>query len=296
MKRFLRFYGIIYLVVLILIVSLGMMYLDKLESITRSNLTPYAPDTTKAVEDLPIVKGTTTPSVDVNKVSNSTPEIIAKGKTLFEANCVSCHGAEGKGDGIAGKSMNPPPRNFTNLTGWKNGNKISQMYKTLQEGLSTSGMPQFNNIPIEDRFALIHYVRILAQDYPKDSPEDLKSLDAQYSLSSGAKLPNQIPVATAQKVLISEVSTKSEKIKILTDKIKNEKSEKGALIFRSMTIDVKRALTTLFSYPKWNENESQFVNFIGISPDQKGFKAGSAYLPKEDLTTVFQYLKNIITQ
>ena len=56
-------------------------------------------------------------------------------------------------------------------------------------------MPQYNNIPIEDRFALIHYVRILFQDYPKDSPEDIKVPRCSSILCHpGVKQPNQIPV------------------------------------------------------------------------------------------------------
>jgi len=37
----------------------------------------------------------------------------AAGKTLFEANCASCHGTSGKGDGPVGAALNPPPRDFT---------------------------------------------------------------------------------------------------------------------------------------------------------------------------------------
>ena len=37
----------------------------------------------------------------------------AAGKTLFTTNCASCHGDGGKGDGPVGKSLNPPPRDFT---------------------------------------------------------------------------------------------------------------------------------------------------------------------------------------
>ncbi len=45
-----------------------------------------------------------------------TPEILAEGKTIFlgRGGCISCHGAEGKGDGAAAKNLPIQPRNFTN--------------------------------------------------------------------------------------------------------------------------------------------------------------------------------------
>ena len=38
---------------------------------------------------------------------------IAKGKETFKANCVTCHGDGGKGDGPAGQGLQPSPRDFT---------------------------------------------------------------------------------------------------------------------------------------------------------------------------------------
>ena len=37
----------------------------------------------------------------------STPEIVTHGKQVFQTTCAMCHGAEGKGDGAAGASLNP---------------------------------------------------------------------------------------------------------------------------------------------------------------------------------------------
>src|SRR5262245_29047676 len=34
------------------------------------------------------------------------------GTQVFRQRCVLCHGAEGRGDGIGGKALNPKPRNF----------------------------------------------------------------------------------------------------------------------------------------------------------------------------------------
>ena len=46
----------------------------------------------------------------------ATPEILAEGKEIFlgRGGCISCHGAEGKGDGAAARNLPIQPRNFTN--------------------------------------------------------------------------------------------------------------------------------------------------------------------------------------
>jgi cytochrome c5 len=42
--------------------------------------------------------------------------VEAEGKAIFEGKgtCFTCHGMGGKGDGDAGKALDPSPRNFTN--------------------------------------------------------------------------------------------------------------------------------------------------------------------------------------
>ena len=39
----------------------------------------------------------------------ATADSIEKGKTLFQAICVVCHGAEGRGDGPNAAGLNPAP-------------------------------------------------------------------------------------------------------------------------------------------------------------------------------------------
>jgi mono/diheme cytochrome c family protein len=40
---------------------------------------------------------------------------LARGKDIFEANCASCHGVSGKGDGPAAQALNPKPADLATM-------------------------------------------------------------------------------------------------------------------------------------------------------------------------------------
>ena len=64
-------------------------------------------------EKMAEVKSWNAPFGDARKAP---PAIVAEGKKIFEGKgtCHLCHGISGEGDGPAGLSLAPTPRNFTN--------------------------------------------------------------------------------------------------------------------------------------------------------------------------------------
>jgi len=290
----LRLFGNFYVLIIIVIIGAGIIYLDNIDFFSTSKVIPGPPvkDTSKPEADLPVVKGSVSAPVDVNKLSVSTPDLVEKGKTLFQTNCVSCHGAEGKGDGIASASLNPKPRNFTELTGWVNGPKLVQIYKTLQEGIPGSAMASFSTIPPEDRFALIHYIQTFRNDYPKSTDAELKELDKTYSLSTGVRMPNQIPVKIAIEKILGDNLPLEYKVNSIAATIEKDTSA-AKLIFKKISKNIKKSLRSLASNSRWNENESEFVNFIGTEQIYNGFNTRIYELTPQEVSIVFQYLKNL---
>lgn len=294
-KVILGFYGLFYIILLTLIIALGWFYLNNLEAFTREKVTPLAKlkDTVKAVEDIAMLKGSISPPVDIFKESVSSADKIAKGKTLFESNCSSCHGLEGKGDGIAGKTLNPPPRNFHELTGWTNGPAFSKMFKTLQEGIIARGMASYSTIPPEDRISIIHYIRTFRNDFPAIDPNELKELDKTYSLSTGVKMPSQIPVSMAENKILKEDSVFSAKVNSIINKINSDKTGMGAEKLKSISFNISRSVYAFASSAKWNENASGFVKFVTTDPISKGFNSSIIALSNEEWNTLFIYIKSL---
>lgn len=65
----------------------------------------------------------------------------AKGaaRVLFAERCVTCHGESGKGDGPAGKALNPKPRTFANAE-WQSKTTNDHLRKIIVEGGTAVGM------------------------------------------------------------------------------------------------------------------------------------------------------------
>lgn len=128
----------------------------------------------------------------------STPELVAKGKELFDMQCVSCHGKIGAGDGVAASALTPKPRNFQVADGWKNGRKPTGVFKTLKEGLPPSAMASFATLPSDDRWALTHYVLSLNPSKPAaDTPADFAKIGVDPTKGGAEAVEATIPLDLA---------------------------------------------------------------------------------------------------
>jgi len=301
MKDYFKFYGAVYIVFIIAIIVMGTMYINDLPNVTKEKIGGFpvvAKDTTKdstgQTADLPMIKGTLSPPTEVMKYISSTPEMVEKGKSIFTMNCVSCHGEQGKGDGVAGASLNPKPRNFHDLNGWTNGTSITMMYKTLQEGITSRGMASYANLPPEDRLNLIMYIRSFLPDYPPVTQVQLDSIDVTYSLTKGVKMPNQIPVKLAMDKILKQNASIDQKVAAMVKQISESKTDTAAVIFKGITSNMTKALTVLAQDSSWNTNEMGLIKIFDNNPVQNGFKARASYmLTQAQLTQLHAYLRRL---
>ncbi|MBI1751795.1 MAG: c-type cytochrome [Acidobacteria bacterium] len=154
--------------------------------------------------DYPAMAREVIPPIDPATVMTPNAALMTRGKALYAQNCATCHGPEGKGDGAAGKGLNPKPRNFTENAAWKNGTHLESIYKTLDEGIKGSSMVSYNYLSKRDRMALAHVVQSLgAFDHGANDPKAMAALEKLFA-SAGEVIPNRIPVRRAVTVLCQE--------------------------------------------------------------------------------------------
>src|SRR5207249_2413789 len=99
------------------------------------------------------------------------------------------------GDGPAAVALNPKPRNFHEGY-WKYGGGVARIVQTVSTGSPGTAMAAFTNIPLEDRFALAHYVRSLSPKPGEDKPEDLAWLGPIGGAPGGGAGPGGTPGGT----------------------------------------------------------------------------------------------------
>ncbi len=105
----------------------------------------------------------------VPNVQPELSEVAQKGQQLFqESGCQACHGPEGKGDGPAGKNLNPPPRDYSHKMAYKQGYSVEDITNTLLTGVPGTTMAPYPHISEADRRAIATYVVYLQNLPPKN--------------------------------------------------------------------------------------------------------------------------------
>lgn len=293
LKNPVRLFGLSYFYFLTVAGFIGAYYIWNMNDVSKNGIAPVLlRDSAQFVQDIPMQRGAMIAPVNVTEVGRSSKALIDKGANLFKANCVSCHGDNGMGDGLSAASMTVKPRNFHSAQGWKNGRKVANMYKTLQEGIVQNGMQSFNYLPAEDRFALIHFVRTFSNDFPVDSLSDLQDLERVYNLSKGSQLPPQIPVKLAMVKLQKESAGDSIYVGKLAVSIASKKQdEQGAALVQQLMNNSTKLFTAALSMKEKNLDE--FISAVSVDPVSVGFKPAVVRLSREEWSALYLYLSKV---
>lgn len=102
-----------------------------------------------------------------NPMPPTSADAVARGRVLYTANCASCHGPNGRGDGPQVKDLkneNGHPTRPRDLTSgsYKGGGTPERLYVRLAVGLPGTPMPASATLKPNEICDLVHFVRSLA--------------------------------------------------------------------------------------------------------------------------------------
>jgi mono/diheme cytochrome c family protein len=91
----------------------------------------------------------------------STTEVLAVGRRVYEANCAACHGPAGRGDGEAGAALSPAPANLASASNLPMATDAYLFWTIAEGGLPVgSAMPPFKDVlGDEEIWSVVTYLR-----------------------------------------------------------------------------------------------------------------------------------------
>ncbi len=91
----------------------------------------------------------------------SRPPDLALGAEVYRANCASCHGDQGRGDGPLAAGLDPAPSNLTHWSALSDQSPLD-FYRRINIGVVGTAMPAFEDrLPARDRWAVALYASTL---------------------------------------------------------------------------------------------------------------------------------------
>lgn len=106
--------------------------------------------------------GVPAPYTDLSNPLPRNATSVERGAAVYSANCASCHGATGRGDGPTATNLSPKPADLAWLSRMPMSRWDPFMYWTIAEGGAKfdTAMPSFkNSLSKEDIWAVTAYIQ-----------------------------------------------------------------------------------------------------------------------------------------
>lgn len=102
------------------------------------------------------VRGGNPEAAKIKNPVATTPESVAQGRRGYQRLCSRCHGAEGKGDGTGGGSVQPP-----DLTDdkWDYGSSDGEIFSAIHDGTSIDMEGYAARMSDADIWNVVNYLR-----------------------------------------------------------------------------------------------------------------------------------------
>ena len=124
---------------------------------------------------------------------------LAHGAALYKAQCASCHGATGGGNGALAATLDPKPIAFSDPERARS-RSLMALFQVVSQGVSGTSMPSFASLPEADRWDLAFFIGGLSYD-------DAARSRGEKLWKDDPKLKNQFPDLSAVTTLTEEALT-----------------------------------------------------------------------------------------
>ena len=84
-------------------------------------------------------------------------KVVDQGQKIAQVNCATCHGAKGKGDGVAAAALSPKPADWTSKK--IQAESDGELFWKISNG--RGAMPSWKHLPENERWALVRYIHSL---------------------------------------------------------------------------------------------------------------------------------------
>lgn len=147
--------------------------------------------------------------VALDEIPDAAPS-LARGARVYQTECASCHGPGGRGDGLAGQALKPPPADLTDFRQLAAATPLD-FFRRITIGVTGTAMPAYESrLSAEDRWAAAAYATALRAPAPRgEVPPSLRPFASTARMSdvqiAAALVPGADPTAPDTRARVAAV-------------------------------------------------------------------------------------------